>query len=205
MSEELESLNNDLSGSSSLHTTPAGGVSPQPLWYVVNVRSTMERVIRDNLLKQGIEAYVASQEELHVYKNRTKRMTERIVIDSKVFVHILPEQRLDVLHVHPAVYKFLTDRASSPSVTGYLRYAIIPDAQIQRLQYMLRYSPEPVTFIDRPLHLGDRVRVLRGPLIGFEGDFLRQGSHTYIVVTLDKLGYTQTQIPLSDVELITKS
>lgn len=204
MIEELESLDNDRLGSSTLHTTPAGGVSPRPLWYVVDVRSTMERVIRDSLLRQGIEAYVASQEDLHVYKNRTKRMTERIVITSKVFVRILPEQRLDVLHVHPAVYKFLVDKASQPSVTGYRRYAIIPDAQIQRLQYMLRYSPEPVTFVDRPLHQGDRVRVLRGPLVGFEGDFRRQGSNTYIVVTLDKLGYTQTQIPLSDVELITK-
>ena len=204
MNEELESLDNDRPGSSTLHTTPAGGVSPGPLWYVVDVRSTMERVIRDRLLNQGIEAYVASQEDLHVYKNRTKRMTERIVITSKVFVRIQPEQRLDVLRAHPAVYKFLIDKASQPSVTGYRRYAIIPDAQIQRLQYMLRYSPEPVTFIDRPLHLGDRVRVLRGPLVGFEGDFLRQGSHTYIVVTLDKLGYTQTQFPLSDVELITK-
>ena len=202
MEKESELLNNDHPGSSIVHTTPAGGVPSKRQWYVLDVRTTTERVIRDRLIRQGIEAYVASQEDLHVYKNRTKRMTERVVISSRVFVHIRPEQRLDVLRIHPAVYKFLTDRAAAPSPSGYRRYAVIPDSQIQRLQYMLRYAPEPVTFIDRPLRKGDRVRVLRGPLAGFEGDFLRQGSHTYIVVTLDLLGYTQTRISSSDVELL---
>lgn len=44
----------------------------------------------------------------------------------------------------------------------------IPDYQIEQLKFMTENAYKTIT-IENPLHFGDKVRIIRGPLQGFEG------------------------------------
>lgn len=199
---DSESIDTNGMGYVKVHKTPAGGV-PEKKWYIAEVRVGMERVCRERLLRSGIESYVASRIETRVYASRNRRIVEQVVIPAKLFVHIPDDERVPVLQTcSPAIYKFMIDHAGRPNNLGVKPYAIVPDEQMQRLRFMLGQAERPVEFASRPLHLGDRVRVIRGPLRGLEGSFLRQGRSTYIVVLIETLGYTFTEIQQDDVECV---
>ena len=199
-------------GNAILHKSPAGGVPPAE-WHIAEVRCGMERACRDKLQRTGFESYVASRVETRVYASRNRRRVERVVIPAKVFVRLTEAEHI-VAHeaCAPALYKFMTDRARQPrdaeplsSAADRFRraghpFAVVPEEQMQRLRFMLGQAERPVEFVTRPLSLGDRVRVIRGPLAGLEGGFVRQGRATYIAVLLDALGCTLTEIPETDIE-----
>lgn len=179
-----------------------GAVPENPKWYVAVVRPRYERICRDELQQFGHEAYIASQTTTRVYACRHRREVERIIIPNLVFVHTTEGERRQMIRQSNFIHHFMTDRASHLSPEGQRPFAIIPDAQMQMLRFMLYHADRPVEFTPEPLHAGDRIRVIRGQLQGFEGQFLRQGTQTYIVVTLDALGSVMATIPATDIERI---
>lgn len=179
----------------------AGGVSILK-WFVAVVRRNREEMCRKDLQRLGIEAYVASQKETHVYRNRHRREVTRIVIPGIVFVHIQDSQRLQILKENPLIQFFMTDKAALTTEYGRRPFAIIPDSQMDTLRFMLYHAEAPVSFVETPLHLGDHIRVIRGNLAGLEGSFVRDANSTSIVVTLDLLGSAVVTISPLDIEKV---
>jgi len=171
-------------------------------WFVANVRTQYERACRDQLLKLGFEAYVASQTEMHQYSCRKKRLVENVVISSRVFIHATEAERLEAQKQCPLIYHYMIDKAGTPNDYGRAPYAIIPDDEMQRLQYMLYHADTPVLFTTDKLRAGDNVRVLRGPLKGYQGQIMRSGTNTYVVATLEALGNAMVAINPADLEKI---
>ncbi len=186
-------------GYAPLHNAPAGGVNERE-WYIANVRTGTERVCRDLLTRNGYEAYVASRIEERVYASRNRRKIEKVIIPSKIFLHIKDSDRIDVLRLcTPSIYKFMTDRAVGSDNNGRHPYAIVPDLQMQQMQFMLGYAEKPVIFSTSSLNEGDPIRVMRGPLAGLEGSFVRSDGNTYVAVRIALMGYTLTEIPEADI------
>ena len=186
----------------SLRQPLAGGVSNRK-WLVALVKFHYEEICRKQLQEKGYEAYVACQKEMHVYRNRHRREVTRIIIPNLVFVRIDEGERLQILKEFPAIKCFLTDKASRPNQYGRHPFAVIPAPQMERLQFMLYHADTPVNFTVQPAYrLGDHIRVVRGPLAGFEGQVARDGNSTYLVVTLDLLGSAMTTISPDDLEKI---
>lgn len=186
-------------GYANLHKAPAGGVDEKQ-WYIAEVRTGRERICRDQLLLNHYEAYVASRVEEHVYASRNRRKIEKILIPSKLFLHISDKDRIDVLRLcSPSIYKFMTDKAHSIGSNGMHPYATVPDEQMRQMQFMLGYAEKPVSFSTSSLCEGDPIRVVRGPLSGLEGSFLHSNGNTYVAVRIALLGYTLTEIPESDI------
>lgn len=213
MEQDSEKAESVVAVGAEVHKSCAGGLSladentvSAPIsnthWYAAVVKSNYERLCREQLEKQGFETYIASQKEVHVYKNRTRREVEKMVIKGIVFVRFKAGDYLQVLKSSQFINYLLTDRAGQPNEYGRRPLALIPDSQLQRLQFMLYHAENPVSFTDRPLRLGDKVRVARGQLQGLEGTVLRSEGTAYIVVTLDLLGSAMTSIALSDVEKV---
>lgn len=169
-------------------------------WHAALVKRNYERLCRDQLDKLGLETYLASQKETHIYKNRTRREVEKIIIPNIVFIRIPGHQTLQVMKSCSLIQGFLRNKAAQTSPYGQQPMAIIPDQQMKLLQFMLYHAEQPVNFTNQPLRLGDRIRVVRGQLAGLEGQVLREGKNAYIVVSLDILGSAITSIALTDVE-----
>lgn len=179
-----------------------GGVpaTEHPRWYIAEVKYNYERVCREKAQIFGLEAYVASTKETHHYDGGKKRDVEHILIPCRVFIRMNDSQRVPFMKTCPYVYKFMTDKAGTADAYGHKPYAIVPDDQMQTLQFMLYNASNPVSFVEHPLHPGDRVRIVRGPLKDLEGAFVRDTSGTHIAVAIDNLGYAVTSIAIDDVQ-----
>lgn len=169
-------------------------------WYIAVVGPRAEKAVRDRLLELGYEAYVATQEELHQWKNGRRKRVERVVVTQVVFLHATDAERRVVVTL-PFVKSFLTDKAQRANAFGVHPVAVIPDQQMQKLQFVLYQNENPVSFLPRTLHAGDCIRVLRGQLRGFEGEVVRyRDGDTYLVVNIGILGCAMVRISLADVE-----
>ena len=172
-----------------------------PQWYVAFVGHNTEKACRDKLLKLGYESYVATQEEIHEWKNGRKKNIERVVISTLIFVRVTEKQRREVVNL-PFIKFFLTNKARSVDSFGHHPLAVIPDIQMQKLRFMLFNSEEPVNFVTERLRLGDHIRVARGSLKGLEGNVVRyKDGASYLVAQIESLGYAMMKIAIEDVEI----
>lgn len=172
-----------------------------PKWYVAFVGHNTEKSCRDRLQQLGYESYVASQEEIHEWKNGRKKKIERVVISTLLFVRVTEKQRREVVNL-PFIKHFLTDKARPVDDFGCHPLAVVPDRQMQRLRFMLYNAEEPVNFVTDHLRLGDHIRVARGCLKGLEGHIIRyKDGDSYLVVRIDTIGYAMMKIAVEDVEI----
>ena len=82
--------------------------SEQRFWFVAVVNRNSEKLIREKLLQQGYDAYVASQMEDHVWANGRKKKIEHVLITAKVFIRLTEPARLHLVHL-PSIIYFLPD------------------------------------------------------------------------------------------------
>ena len=195
---------NSHSGSTALGVDDAVGVSSDAekrVWYVAVVNRNSEKLIRERLLQNGFEAYVASQLEEHRWANGRKKKVERVVISARIFIRLTEEERREVVHL-PYINYFMTDKARAVNEYGTHPLAVIPDREMQMLRFMLCNADMPVDFVTTRLRAGDRIRIIRGPLKGFEGEVTRQLCDTYVFIRLSILGAATTRVTPQDIELI---
>ena len=176
---------------------------PEVKWFVAIVNSRHEKSVAEKLHTTGLETYVATQKEMRVWANGRRKIIDRIVIPSMVFVKCTEQQRRQIVNL-PYVNRFLVNRSAD---SGGLNkpVAVIGDAEIQKLKFMLGQSDTPVEFAPTEFRIHDTVRVIRGSLRGLEGEIRANsdGTHT-LVVSLALLGGATVHIDPKDVEKITR-
>lgn len=170
-----------------------------PKWYVAFVGHNTEKACRDRLQQMGYESYVATQEEIHEWKNGRKKKIERVVISTLLFVRVTEKQRRELVNL-PFIKYFLTDKARSVNDYGRHPLAVIPDSQMQQLRFMLFHADQPVSFVAEHLRLGDHIQVARGSLKGLEGNVVRyKDGASYLVAQIENLGYAMIKIAIEDI------
>lgn len=178
----------------------AVGVSNRQ-WFVAIVGRNTEKACRERLTALGYESYVATQNETRIWRTGQKKQVERVLISNLLFIHVTEHERLEIVKL-PYINYFLTDKAGRTNDFGRHPLAVIPDSQMDMLRYMLYHADSPVTFTPEPLHIGDRIRVVRGQLAGCEGNVFMDGNQTHLVVRIDFLGSAQVSISPDDLERI---
>ena len=188
-----------------LTTVPVGvdgavGV-PDAKWFVAIVNSRHEKAVGKKLAEIGLEVFVATQEEMRVWKNGRRKMIDRVVIPSMVFVHCTEPQRRQIIAL-PYICRFLVNRMAD---SGGLNkpVAVISDAEINNLKFMLGQLDSPVEFVPTEFRVKDNVRVIRGNFRGLTGEIRENsdGSHV-LVVGFPLLGGAKVFIKPQDVEKI---
>ena len=170
-------------------------------WYIAECKPTRERTIREMLKKVGYEVYVASQKEKHRYKSGNTRIVEHVILSGRVFVHTDLKRLYDILTSFSSVYRFQINRAALPDKYGNKPFAIVPETEMERFMDLLEKASKPVFITSEMLRLDQEVKVVAGPLAGFEGRFYREGSATYIVikVAIGSNHYAYTEVSLDDI------
>jgi transcription antitermination factor NusG len=162
-------------------------------WLVARVAPNTEKASRERLIELGYDAFVASQQEIRIYKNgnrKKRKKIERVVITQYVFLHLTEQERRTVVTL-PFVKAFLINRSSEQRT-----FATVSDEQMRRLKRMLGQSEQAVQFITSGFSLGDEVIVMNlgnndytGRIVRVPGD-----NSTYVGVRLDTLGCAYLEI-----------
>ena len=130
-------------------------------WYALRTKSRHEKLVRDQLGRQGIEPLLPTVKRLSQWKDRKKEI-EVPLFTGYCFVRFAPEQKLPIQKVTGVVD--IVGNGSRPEP--------IPDEEIDALKTLmssvLPYDSHPY------LHEGMAVEVVRGPLQGVHGILLRK-------------------------------
>ena len=138
-------------------------------WYALRTKSRHEKLVRDQLDKQGIESLLPTVKRLSQWKDRKKEI-EVPLFSGYCFVRFSQLEKTPVQKIVGVVE--IVGCGSRPEP--------IPEQEIDALRRLmtcvLPYDPHPY------LHEGMRVEVVRGPLQGAHGILLRKEKRHRLVV-----------------------
>jgi transcription antitermination factor NusG len=159
-------------------------------WYAIYTRPSHEKRVAEYFGLREIECYLPSYRTARRWKNRCNVELELPLFPGYVFAHFGWNQRVRVLEVPSVV-----------SIVGNGREALpLPNSEIESLRAGLgprRAEPHPY------LNIGERARILRGPLEGFEGIMVRRNNGLRVVLTLKQiLKSVAVEVEECDLELL---
>ncbi|MCS6292732.1 MAG: UpxY family transcription antiterminator [Nitrospira sp.] len=138
-------------------------------WYALRTRSRHEKLVRDQLEKQGIEPLLPTVRRLSQWKDRKKEI-EVPLFSGYCFVRLSQQNKLPVQKVAGVVEVVGSGNRPEP----------IPDEEIEALRTLvnsvLPYDSHPYLFE------GMAVEVVRGPLQGVHGILMRKDKRHRLVI-----------------------
>jgi transcription antitermination factor NusG len=146
-----------------------------PKWYAIYTNPRAEKQVRDRLLEAGVEVFLPLQKTFRIWSDR-KKLIERPLLSSYVFVKVIPLEFPKVYQTF-GVVRFVTFEGQPAS---------IPQNQIDNLRLLINSDTE-IEISSEKFEQGDNVEVVRGSLIGLTGELITIGSHSRVVVRIDRL------------------
>jgi transcriptional antiterminator NusG len=156
-------------------------------WYVFYTKSRQEKKVRDLLMKHGYDVFLPMQKVMRQWSDRKKKV-EVPLFNSYIFVHEL-EYRI------PEVLKF-------PGLAWNIRYngkpAVLRQEEFELINrfittgfFLETTGVEPDTF-----QVGDRARIIDGPLAGTTGILTGEGKNQKFNILLEGIQQAiQVQLP----------
>lgn len=153
---------------------------PESHWYAVYTHSRAEKRVSERLIEAGIETFLPMQKTLRQWSDR-KKMVEKPIISSYVFVKVLPKEFLAVRKAE-GVVKIIT-------LDG--KPVVIPEDQMRNLR-ILCDSDVDVVVSDKVYLKGDLVEVIYGALTGLTGELIRVGRKQKVIIRILEPGMNLT-------------
>ena len=147
----------------------------EPAWYAVWTRSRHEQVVREQLERKGLEAFLPTVPKWSRWKDRKKKI-DWPLFPGYCFARFNPDERLPVLKCSGVV--------NIVSFDGDI--VAIPEHEIEGIRRLvesdLQFDPCPM------IREGMMVEVTHGPLKGVIGRLMRKGAHARLVLSVDLIG-----------------
>lgn len=199
-------MNEDKDIRSDSTTVPPGvddavGVSDAK-WFIAIINNHSEKSIAEKLSKLGVENYLPTRKEIHLWRNGKKAKVEKIMIPSKIFIRCSEHQRRELVNL-PYIFRFMINMSGTKTLNGTRPLAIVPNHEIQQLKFMLGVPDVDVRFSESFVK-GEKVKVLRGPLRGLVGEILQdaESGTNRLHINIDFLGSASVMIESRDVQPI---
>jgi transcription termination/antitermination protein NusG len=157
-------------------------------WFAIWTRSRHEQVVREQLERKHIEAFLPTVLRWSRWKDRKKQI-DWPLFPGYCFARFDPRERLPVLKC--------TGVVNIISFEGEL--APIPAREIESIRQLveseLAYDPCPL------IHEGDMVEVKHGPLKGVAGRLIRKGAHARLILSVNLIGQAvSVEVDAADVK-----
>lgn len=147
-------------------------------WYVFYLRPRTEKKVCEVLTKLGYEVFLPVIPTISLWKNRQKKKILQPLFPGYLFVYI-HEHELYSIKQLPHVVSYVAS-GGKPST--------ISETEINEIRKMLGLDC-PVT-VEKRFSKGECVRIMSGPLSGYEGTLVRQHSRTRFGIWLKAISYT---------------
>lgn len=159
-------------------------------WIAVLVQVNCEKRTATRLNKVGYETYIPTQQEVHQWSDRKKKV-DRLIMPMVVFVRATVREE-EWLRDQSYIHKLLALPGTDEDKKGFA--TTIPDCQIERLKFLLENAETEVTIVSN-FKVGDSVRVATGPLKGLEGVVSEADEKSsFVGIQIDGLGYACVKI-----------
>lgn len=163
-------------------------------WFAIYSRPRSEKKIASLLANKGIEYYLPIQKQRRKWSDRYKNV-DTVVIPMIIFAQY-GDFDLNEIARNPNVIRLI----SSP---GSKSPAIINNAEIERIKFILGQSDIPIEFDSNIFKVEDDVRVIRGKLIGLTGKVIEISEElSELIVYLPLLGGAKLRIEKINLEVI---
>jgi transcriptional antiterminator NusG len=159
-----------------------------PAWYAVWTRSRHEQVVREQLERKGLEAFLPTITRWSRWKDRKKQI-DWPLFPGYCFARFDAGERLPVLTC--------TGVVSIVSFDGDI--VSIPEQEIDGIRRLvesdLQFDPCPL------IREGMMVEVTHGPLKGVVGRLVRKGAHARLILSVDLIGQAvSVEVDAADVK-----
>ncbi len=147
-------------------------------WYVFYTAPRAEKKVYHDLSQKGYEVFLPLTKTLRIWKNRQKKMVDMILFPSYIFVNTCE--------------KYLYTICQAPKVSTFIhcggRPSVIDFKCIEGIKKMLNLDQE-IT-VKNNFNEGEEVRIIYGPLAGYEGILINQKSRTRFGIQLKEINQT---------------
>lgn len=147
-------------------------------WYVLYLRPRTEDRVCRTLTKLGYEVFLPVIQIIRIWKNRQKRKIQHPLFPNYLFVYT---------HAHELYAIRRLAHVVSYIASGGIPSTISED-EIDGIRRILGLEC-PVT-VEGKFYKGQRVRIVSGPLTGYEGILIRQHSKTRFGILLKAINHT---------------
>lgn len=147
-------------------------------WYVFYLRPRAENMVCRILINLNYEVFCPETHALRIWKNRQKRKIKLPLFPNYLFVYTYAHELYSIKRL-PHVVTYLTC-GGKPST--------ISEGEIEGIRRILGLG-FPVT-VESKFSPGERVRIVSGPLKGYEGILVRQQSQTRFGIQLKAINHT---------------
>jgi transcription antitermination factor NusG len=155
------------------------GIHSEKQWFALRTRARHEKVVRQRLSHLGFEQLLPTLRRLSQWKDR-KKLIEEPLFPGYCFARFFGLDRITVLEVPGVAY--IVSRGESPEPVPQDEITALSRLTTSGLQY------EPCVSLDE----GTLVEIIRGPLSGIKGRFIRRRSHHYVTIGVQLLGQGAT-------------
>jgi transcription antitermination factor NusG len=157
-------------------------------WYAGKVKYLTEHKIKTFLEENGIEHYIPFHTVM-VERNGKKKKEKKPVLPCFVFIRTIRQKLLSIPNESGYSISYIKNLSTQKIQT-------IPDKQMQDFMFLLDFSEDTFRITNTHLKQGNRVRVIKGPFTGIEGELIRIKGHKRVVVRLEGLfSLVTTYIP----------
>ena len=160
-------------------------------WYVARTRHGAEIGVRNRLSALGVEHFVPTRKR----RASRGRMAEEPLLTCLVFLKATRSQALDLIHFQGVKADYMFDCATHQMM-------VVPEKQMEDFQRVFASSLDEGGLVDKPLAVGEKVRVTQGVLRGVEGYVLELQGKTYVVVGLLNCIFAKARVPRAWLEKI---
>lgn len=164
-------------------------------WYAAYTRPNREFAVKGRLDALGVESFLPTEEVVRDTPFGRKKAVAPLIY-GMIFIRTDKATSFSLINDHCLRIIYLKDAGGRHSL-------IVPDRQMSDFMFLLGVSGSGVEVLNKDLRAGDRVRVVRGPLAGLEGELIRVRGHKRVVIRIDGVASIATSyIPGSYLERI---
>ncbi|MBD8490106.1 UpxY family transcription antiterminator [Echinicola sp. CAU 1574] len=160
-------------------------------WFVMYTAPRAEKKVAQRLEENNIEVYLPMIEEIRQWSDRKKKV-KRPLFNGYLFVRTEKNRLWEALQVQGAV-KFVNFSGN---------HAIVRDEEIEAIKRIVT-TGVAVEVDSSEIHEGQQVKILGGPLQGFEGECVQKGNQDYFIIRVPSINQTvMVTVPRKFLEII---
>jgi len=164
-------------------------------WFVAKTRANQERAVKERLEAMNIETYLPTRMEIRQRRDRKKKV-EVVLIPNTLFIYADKNTALSLPNHHGFLIKYMIDYMTRTLL-------VVPEKQMQNFMFLMDLSDDNVQVDNNLLfEKGDKIRVVKGPFCGIEGELIRVEGKNKVLVRLENIIACTMEVSSSYLEKI---